>query len=86
MTYWNAFARKIIDKKHIWIVSVFGAVLHNVGQIMIAVLVMGMSVLVCLPFLLVSGCLAGAFTGVCAQSAIHRLKNDFAQGEQSLLR
>lgn len=73
--------RKIIDKKHIWIASVFGAVLHNVGQITIAVLIMGMGVLVYLPFLLVSGCLAGAFTGACAQFVIHRLKNDFIQGE-----
>ncbi|HBA47978.1 MAG TPA: heptaprenyl diphosphate synthase [Lachnospiraceae bacterium] len=73
--------RKIIDKKHIWIASVFGAVLHNVGQITIAVLIMGMGVLVYLPFLLVSGCLAGAFTGGCAQLIIHRLKNDFIQGE-----
>ena len=73
--------RKIIDKKHIWIASVFGAVLHNAGQILIAVLVMGTGVLVYLSFLLVSGCLAGAFTGACAQLVVHRLKSDFTQGE-----
>lgn len=66
--------RKIIDKNHIWIASVFGAVLHNIGQIMIAVLVMGTGVLVYLPFLLVSGCLAGVFTGGCAQLVIGRVK------------
>ena len=65
--------RKIIDKKHIWIVSVLGAVLHNIGQLMIAVLVMGMGVLIYLPFLLVSGCLAEAFTGGCAQLILHRI-------------
>lgn len=65
--------RKIIDKNHIWIASVFGAVLHNIGQIIIAVLVMGTGVLVYLPFLLVSGSLAGAFTGGCAQLVVHRI-------------
>ena len=65
--------KRIIDEKHIWIGSVFGAVLHNIGQIIVAVLILGASVLVYLPFLLVSGCLAGAFTGACAQLVIHRL-------------
>lgn len=65
--------RKIVDKNHIWIASVFGAILHNAGQMMVAVLVMGMGVAVYLPFLLVSGSLAGAFTGVCAQLTIHRM-------------
>mgnify|MGYP006878669089 FL=1 len=41
---------------------------------MIAVLVMGTGVLVYLPFLLVSGCLAGVFTGGCAQLVIGRVK------------
>ena len=68
--------KRIIDEKHIWIGSVFGAVLHNIGQIAVAVLILGMSVIVYLPFLLVSGCLAGAFTGMCAQLVIKRLKID----------
>ena len=67
--------RKIIDKNHIWIASVFGAVLHNMGQITVAVLVMGTGVLAYFPFLLVSGCLAGAFTGGCAQLTIQRMAN-----------
>ena len=65
--------RKIVDKNHIWIASVFGAILHNIGQIMIAVLIMGTGVLVYLPFLLVSSCLAGAFTGGCAQLVVCRM-------------
>ena len=66
--------RKLIDKNHIWIASVLGAVLHNIGQITVAVFIMGMGVLTYLPFLLVSGCLAGAFTGGCAQMVIKRMK------------
>ena len=48
--------------------------LHNIGQITVAVLILGMSFLVYLAFLLVSGCLAGAFTGMCAHLVIKRLK------------
>lgn len=68
--------RKIIDMSHIWISSIFGAILHNTGQISIAVLVMGKGILVYFPFLLVSGCFAGAFTGICAQLIIRRKTDD----------
>lgn len=66
--------KRIIDEKHIWIASVFGAVLHNIGQIAVAVAIMGFGVLAYLPFLLVSGCLAGAFTGGCAQMVVRRIR------------
>lgn len=62
-----------ISSKYIWICSVFGAVLHNVGQIAVACLIAGWSLLVYFPFLLVSGCIAGAFAGICAQIIISRL-------------
>lgn len=67
----------IIDEKYIWICSVIGAVLHNIGQITAAVVMMGTAaVLSYLPFLLVSGCIAGAFTGMCAQILIGRVDFD----------
>lgn len=66
--------KRIIPENHLWICSVLGAVLHNVGQILAAFLIMGMtSVFMYLPFLLVSGCIAGAMTGLCAQFLIKRL-------------
>lgn len=68
--------RKIIDMGQIWISSIFGAILHNIGQISVAVLVMGKGILVYFPFLLVSGCFAGAFTGICAQLIIRRKTDD----------
>ena len=68
--------KRIIDEKHIWIGSIFGAVLHNLGQITVAILVLGTGFLLYFPFLLVSGCLAGAFTGVCAQLAVNRLRKE----------
>lgn len=72
--------KKIIDSNHIWLSSVLGAVLHNIGQIIVAVIIMGAGVISYLPFLIVSGCLAGAFTGICAQLVIKRFSNkDIAQ-------
>lgn len=67
------FLKRIVGEKLIWLSSIFGAVLHNIGQLLMAGLLLGRGILVYLPFLLVSGCLAGAFTGVCAQLIIHRL-------------
>ena len=67
--------RRGIDEKHMWIASVFGAVLHNTGQMAAALLLTGtIQLLLYYPFLIVSGCLAGAFTGLCAQLLTARLK------------
>lgn len=64
--------KRILSEKYIWICSVLGAVFHNVGQMAVACLVAGWGMLFYLPFLLVSGCLAGAFTGGCAQLLLRR--------------
>ena len=64
---------RVIEEKYIWLSSILGAVLHNIGQITAAVLVtQTLGVFAYLPFLLVSGCLAGAFTGICAQLILKR--------------
>lgn len=69
------FFKRIIDEKHLWIASVFGALLHNTGQMAAALLVTQTpSLLLYYPFLVVSGCLAGAFTGLCAQLLLPRLE------------
>lgn len=69
--------KKVIDKKHIWLSGVFGAVLHNTGQMTAAVLVMKTTaVIVYMPFLLVTGCIAGLFTGLTAQLLIKRLSEN----------
>lgn len=68
--------RRFIDEKHLWMASVFGAVLHNTGQMAAALLVtQTIQLLLYYPFLIVSGCLAGAFTGLCAQFITARLSN-----------
>lgn len=68
------YLKRFIDEKHIYLSSIMGAVLHNIGQITAAAAVMGtMSVFAYLPVLTVSGCIAGLFTGICAQIAVNRI-------------
>lgn len=66
--------RKVIDENHLWLSSVFGAVLHNTGQIIAAVVLLQTpAILAYYPFLIVAGCLSGAFTGLCAQVVVKRV-------------
>jgi len=65
--------RRVIPEKYLWVSSILGAVLHNIGQISTAMLVLrSPAVLAYFPILLVSGCLAGAFTGLCAKTIVGR--------------
>ena len=67
---------KILTGKQIWVMSVVGAVAHNIGQITVAVLVTRTAaILYYLPVLMISGVLAGLFTGMAAQLAVNRLKS-----------
>ena len=66
--------KKVIDEHHLWLSSIFGAVLHNTGQIIAAVVLLQTpAVIAYYPFLIVAGCLSGAFTGLCAQIVVNRL-------------
>ena len=65
--------KKIVPVNYIWLSSILGAMLHNTGQMIVAVLVTRtFSVASLYPFLIVSGCIAGAFTGLCAQLLVKR--------------
>ena len=67
--------KNVTSDKSLWLLSVIGAVLHNTGQIAVACVFMQTSAVIgYLPFLVVSGCVAGFFTGICAQLIILRLK------------
>ena len=67
--------KKAVGEKNMWFLSVIGAMLHNIGQIIVAVIVLkSTAVLGYLPFLMVSGCIAGTFTGLCAQLVIARMR------------
>ena len=65
--------RKIIPVKYLWLCSIIGAMLHNTGQMAVAVLVMrSAAVMAYYPVLTAAGCIAGAFTGICAQLVLKR--------------
>jgi heptaprenyl diphosphate synthase len=66
--------RRVFPAERMWVVSVFGAVTHNFGQIIAAVAVTRTPGLMwyMLP-LTASGILTGAFTGLCAQFLYSRL-------------
>ena len=67
--------RHMLSEKQIWLCSVIGAMLHNIGQITAAVIIMqSFGVVAYLPILLVTGSLVGAFTGLCAQLLLNRIK------------
>lgn len=64
---------KIIPAKYIWLCSIFGAIFHNLGQVCAAIFVTGsFAVIYYLPILIVSGCIAGLFTGISAQIILKR--------------
>lgn len=63
------------SKLPVWVVSVFGATAHNIGQVAVAVAVTRLEqITVFLPLLLVSAIVTGAFTG-CIAAAIIKSKN-----------
>ena len=59
------------------VVSVTGGVLHNVGQILVACLVLETDVLLYyLPVLILSGVVTGAVIGIIGSLVIKRLENN----------
>ncbi len=65
--------KKIIPQRYIWLSSIIGAILHNTGQIVAAILIMrSFAVAVYYPMLIIAGCIAGMFTGICAQLIVSR--------------
>lgn len=66
--------RRLFTQKQIWICSVFGAIAHNLGQITVAILITRTPALIYyLPVLMVSGIVAGVFTGLCAQFVVNKM-------------
>lgn len=66
--------RRILPEKELVPCSVLGAMLHNIGQTAAAVWVMqSLSVLAYLPVLMVTGGIAGLFTGLCAKAVERRI-------------
>ena len=71
--------RKVVSMRQIWVCSVIGAVFHNIGQIIAAIIVTGTPAIISyLPVLMISGICAGVFTGLCAQFAVNKAGDIFS--------
>jgi len=58
---------RVVSRRQMWAVSVTGAVFHNVGQVIAAVILMGTEkILWYLTILVPVGIVTGVFTGLCA--------------------
>lgn len=63
-----------LKENRMWIVSVFGAVGHNMGQIMIAFFLLRIPQIIWyLPVLMISAIITGSFTGAVAQATLKQL-------------
>ena len=68
--------RRILSQDQIWICSVIGAMAHGIGQMAVTVAVYRTGqLLIYLPVLMLSGMIAGAFTGMCAQLVVKRMNS-----------
>lgn len=64
-----------INKDKIWIISIFSAIGHNIGQIAVAILITSTwRIIFYLPILLISGIISGAFTGITAQLLLKKIQ------------
>lgn len=62
-----ALLHHLLGKKLLWFTSIIGAIAHNTGQIAVAAIVLGSGyVIYYYPYLILSGIITGAFTGLCA--------------------
>ena len=66
--------KRVITNKQIWVCGALAAILHNIGQILAAMVLMGtMAVAAYLPVLIIAGAISGTITGLAAQFTIMRL-------------
>ncbi len=63
-----AIVRRFLTGRFLFLTSICGALAHNTGQLFAAALLFGsFSVFAYLPVLVLSGCITGLFTGLCAR-------------------
>ena len=69
------FVMRFLPQNQMWIMSIIGAIFHNIGQIIAAVAITSTPALVAyLPVLMVSAVITGLFTGFAAQYAVGHYK------------
>jgi len=61
--------KRFVTQKQIWVCGAVGAVFHNIGQILAAMLITGTPAIAAyLPVLVIAGVITGAATGIIAQA------------------
>lgn len=72
---------KFLQGHCLYITSIFGALAHQCGQLVVALLLTtSLAPLTYIPFFVISGCVTGFFTGLCAHFTQKRFgKNLFSQ-------
>jgi len=71
----QALVKRYVSDKQIWVCGAIGAVFHNVGQILAAVIVTGTPAIAAyLPILIIAGVITGVATGLVAQITLSRVR------------
>ena len=71
-----AAMKRIVTEKQIWVCGAVGAVFHNIGQILAAMVITGTpSIAAYLPLLIIAGVITGIITGLIAQFTLARIGN-----------
>ncbi len=66
--------RRVLTLRQIWVCSAVGAVFHNAGQILVAMIVTKTPAIAAyFPALVVSGIITGLFTGICTQMLVNKI-------------
>lgn len=71
-----------LQKDLCWVISVIGAVFHNLGQIVVAYwIIKNSAVFIYVPILMISAIVTGTFTGFCIQTIVknQHIKNLFRE-------
>jgi heptaprenyl diphosphate synthase len=70
----QAALARFVTNKQVWVCGAAGAVFHNAGQVLAAVVITGTPAIAAwLPLLTAVGIVTGVFTGLVAQFTIQRL-------------
>ena len=65
--------RRVLTSRQLWVAGCAGAVAHSVGQMAVAMVMMGTpTIAVYLPVMIAIGIVTGLFTGLCAQFLVNR--------------
>lgn len=65
--------RRILKQNQLWAAGCLGAMAHSIGQMAMAVLMLGTpSLIIYLPVMIIISIITGLFTGLCAQFLVNR--------------